>query len=115
MTSINPLLAPGWFTGYVELRHLTVNVADIERLNGLLSDESQSPGELISRMLDVPLFRLIVVVAMTNVGSIVASLLFAVYVLPAMFGAEVGSVDEVTRLMIDGARNSVELLQGLLG
>jgi len=115
MTSINPLLAPGWFTGYVELRHLTVNVADIERLNSLLSDESQSPGELVSRMLDVPLFRLIVVVAMTNVGSIVASLLFAVYVLPAMFGAEVGSVDEVTRLMVDGAQNSVELLQGLLG
>ena len=44
MTSINPLLAPGWFTGYVELRHLTVNVADIERLNGLLSESSPSPG-----------------------------------------------------------------------
>jgi pheromone shutdown protein TraB len=115
MTSINPLLAPGWFTGYVELRHLTVNVADIERLNRLLSDESRSPLDLVSRMLEVPLFRLIVVVAMTNVGSIVASLLFAVYVLPAMFGAEVGSVDEVTRLMLRGAQNSVDLLQGLVG
>ena len=115
MTSINPLLAPGWFTGYVELRHLTVNVADIERLNRLLSDESRSPLDLVSQMLEVPLFRLIVVVAMTNVGSIVASLLFAVYVLPAMFGAEVGSVDEVTRLMLRGAQNSVDLLQGLVG
>ena len=114
MTSINPLLAPGWFTGYVELRHLTVNVGDIGTLNDLLSDETRSPSDLLSAMLDVPLFKLIVVVAMTNVGSIVASLLFAVYVLPAMFGAEVGSVDEVSRLMLRGAHNSVELLRGLV-
>jgi hypothetical protein len=79
-----------------------------------LSDETRSPSDLLSAMLDVPLFKLIVVVAMTNVGSIVASLLFAVYVLPAMFGAEVGSVDEVSRLMLRGAHNSVELLRGLV-
>ena len=113
MTSINPLLAPGWFAGYMELRHLTVNVGDIGTLNELLSDETRAPSDLVSAMLDVPLFKLIVVVAMTNVGSIVASFLFAVYVLPAMFGAEVGSLDEVTRLMIDGARNSVDLIRGL--
>ncbi|WP_142985928.1 TraB/GumN family protein [Halorubrum cibi] len=113
MTSINPLLAPGWFTGYVELRHLTVNVGDIGTLNELLADETRPPGELVSEMLDVPLFKLIVVVAMTNVGSIVASFLFAVYVLPAMFG-DIGGVEEVSRLMIQGARNSAELLRGLL-
>ena len=111
MTSINPMLAPGWFTGYVELRHLTVNVGDIGTLNDLLTDETQSPSELISAMLDVPLFKLIVVVAMTNVGSIVASFLFAVYVIPAMFGAEVGGVDEVGRLMVDGARTGAELIR----
>ena len=111
MTSINPMLAPGWFTGYVELRSLTVNVGDIGTLNDLLADETKSPSELVSAMLDVPLFKLIVVVAMTNVGSIVASFLFAVYVIPAMFGAEVGSVDEVGRLMIDGARTGAELIR----
>jgi len=110
MTSINPVLAPGWFTGYVELRHLTVNVGDIGRLNELLSDETQSPSELVSAMLDVPLFKLIVVVAMTNIGSIVASFLFAVYVIPAMFG-DVGGVDEVGRLMVEGARTGAELIR----
>ncbi|GAB3694627.1 TraB/GumN family protein [Halorubrum pallidum] len=110
MTSINPMLAPGWFTGYVELRSLTVNVGDIGTLNDLLSDESLSPSDLVSAMLDVPLFRLIIIVAMTNVGSIVASFLFAVYVIPAMFGAEVGGVDEVSRLMIEGARRGAELI-----
>ncbi len=114
MTSINPMLAPGWFAGYVELRNLTVNVGDIGTLNELLSDETKSPGELVSSMLDVPLFKLIVVVAMTNLGSMVASFLFAVYVIPAMFGAEIGGLDEVSRLMLQGARNSAELIRGLV-
>ena len=111
MTSINPLLAPGWFTGYVELRSLTVNVGDIGTLNDLLADETKSPSELVSAMLNVPLFKLIVVVAMTNVGSIVASFLFAVYVIPAMFGAEIGGVDEVGRLMVEGAQTGAELIR----
>ncbi|MDB2225136.1 TraB/GumN family protein [Halorubrum ezzemoulense] len=115
MTSINPLLAPGWFTGYVELRSLTVNVADIGALNDLLGDETRSVDELVSAMLDVPLFRLIVVVAMTNVGSIVASFLFAAYVIPAMFGAEVGGVDEVGRLLVEGAVNGADLVRGAVG
>jgi len=115
MTSVNPLLAPGWFTGYVELRSLTVNVADIGALNDLLGDETRSVTELVSAMLDVPLFRLIVVVAMTNVGSIVASFLFAAYVIPAMFGAEVGGVDEVGRLLVEGALNGADLVRGAVG
>ncbi|MFB6124236.1 MAG: TraB/GumN family protein [Haloferacaceae archaeon] len=109
MTSINPLLAPGWFTGYMELRHTPVNVADIGRLNDLLSDEETPIRRLVSQMFDVPLFRLIMVVAMTNVGSIVASLLFVTYVLP-LFAANLGGVDGVTGLMLEGARNSAELV-----
>ncbi|MFC6785718.1 TraB/GumN family protein [Halobaculum halobium] len=109
MTSVNPLLAPGWFTGYMELRHLTVNVADIGTLNELLSDESRPIRAIFSDMLDVPLFRLIVVVAATNVGSIIASLLFAAYVVPVF----AGSLDaSITDLMIRGARESARILWG---
>uniref|UniRef100_UPI0035635AFA TraB/GumN family protein n=1 Tax=Salinigranum sp. TaxID=1966351 RepID=UPI0035635AFA len=102
LTSVNPLLAPGWFTGYMELRHTPVNVTDIGRLNELLGDESRAIRDVVADMFDVPLFRLIMVVAMTNVGSIVASLLFVAYVLP-LFAADLGGVDAVTRLMLDGA------------
>jgi len=109
MTSVNPLLAPGWFTGYVELRHTSVNVSDIGTLNELLSDEETPIRTLVGQMFDVPLFRLIMVVAMTNVGSMIASLLFAVYVLP-LFATEIGGVEGVSRLMLEGARNSAELL-----
>jgi len=110
LTSVNPLLAPGWFTGYMELRHTPVNVGDIGRLNELLSDEETPIRTLVGRMFDVPLFRLIMVVAMTNVGSVVASLLFATYVLP-LFAADLGGVDGVSRLMVEGAAEGARLVR----
>lgn len=114
MTSINPLLAPGWFAGYVELRHTSVNVGDVARLNELLADESRPIRAIVSEMFDVPLFRLIMIVAMTNVGSVVASLLFAVYLLP-VFAADLGGAEGVSRLMLEGASRSLDLLARLVG
>lgn len=113
MTSVNPLLAPGWFTGYMELRHTTVNVTDIGRLNDLLNDEEKPIKQLVSEMFDVPLFKLIMVVAATNVGSIVASVLFAAYVLP-VFAQDIGGIRAVGDLMLQGAINSVNLLWGIV-
>ena len=111
MTSVNPLLAPGWFTGYMELRHMRVNVTDIARLNELLSDETRPLRAIVADMLDVPLFRLIVVVAMTNIGSMIASALFLLYVLPVFFSSfEVG----VTELMLEGARESARIVWGAI-
>ena len=111
MTSVNPLLAPGWFTGYMELRHVSVNVSDIGTLNKLLADEERPIRDIVADMFDVPLFKLIMVVAMTNIGSLVASLLFAAYILP-LFGAELGGIDAVTRLMLEGAGRSIDLIVG---
>ncbi|KAB1196231.1 MULTISPECIES: TraB/GumN family protein [Haloferax] len=109
MTSINPLLAPGWFTGYVELRHTPVNVGDIGKLNKILSDEETPIAELVGQLFDVPLFKLIMVVAMTNIGSIIASFLFVTYVLPVI-AADLGGVTGVTNLMLEGATNSADLI-----
>jgi pheromone shutdown protein TraB len=116
LTSINPLLAPGWFAGYVELRHRTVNVGDIETLNALLDDHERPLGEILGDMLDVPLFRLIAVVAMTNVGSLVATLLFPFVVLPLFFNqSDIDSSDDIGRLMLEGAQRSVDRILDLLG
>jgi pheromone shutdown-related protein TraB len=109
LTSVNPLLAPGWFAGYVELRYTSVNVGDIAKLNELMSDEETPLRDLLDRMLDVPLFRLIAIVAMTNVGSMIASVLFPFVVLPFL-GAQVGGVDQIGNLMIEGAQNSADLI-----
>ncbi len=93
----------------MELRHLTVNVSDIGTLNELLSDETRPIRAIVSDMLDVPLFRLIVVVAATNVGSLIASVLFATYVVPAFAQSLEPSI---TELMIEGARESARIIWG---
>jgi pheromone shutdown protein TraB len=111
-TSVNPLLAPGWIAGYVELRYTTVNVADIDRLNEIVDDESLSPGELVTELLDVPLFRLIAVVGMTNVGSVVATLLFPLVVLPLV--APDGGTAAIGDLILRGIRNGLDVLAGVV-
>jgi pheromone shutdown protein TraB len=113
LTSVNPLLAPGWFAGYVELRYTSINPADIGRLNDLLADQTLSLWELLGKMRDVPTFRLILVVAMTNIGSFIASVLFATVFLP-QFAADIGGITGLGQQMIQGARNSAELLWRLL-
>jgi pheromone shutdown protein TraB len=112
LTSVNPLLAPGWFAGYVELRYTTVNVSDIGRLNEILDDEESPMSELVDRLFDVPLFRLIMIVALTNVGSMVASFLFPFVVLPLV--APGGDVATVGNLMLEGARRGLDVLRGVL-
>ena len=115
LTSVNPLLAPGWFAGYVELRYVNVNVADISTLNEIVSDEERPVRELLADLKAVPLFRLIAVVALTNIGSFVGSILFATVLIPYLFAEQVGGPDDIARLMLAGARNSIDLLVGLVG
>jgi pheromone shutdown protein TraB len=113
LTSVNPLLAPGWFAGYVELRYMDVNVADITRLNEIMGDPDVRMRELFERMRAVPLFRLILIVAMTNVGSFIASMLFAFVVLP-LLSAPVGGVEGIADKMLEGAAESARFLWGLV-
>ena len=113
LTSINPLLAPGWFAGYVELRHRPVNVADIATLNEIMNDTGQSVEEAIRRMFEVPLFRLIAIVAFTNIGSMIATFLFPIVVLPWL-APEVGGIDGLANELLTGARNSLELIRGMV-
>jgi pheromone shutdown-related protein TraB len=129
MTSVNPLLAPGWFVGYVELLYTRVNVADITEMNEILDDHESPLRDVVSRLLDVPLFRLVVVVAATNIGSFVASILFAVFVFPwlgaelvqqgctaqsAVFGIDTSGVECVSNKMVEGAREGARVLAGVV-
>ncbi len=115
LTSVNPLLAPGWFAGYVELRYLDVNVGDISKLNEIMSDEETPLRQLWTDLTDVPLFKLIMIVALTNVGSFIGSVVFATVLLPYLFaGSGIEGASGVARLMIEAARNSLEILIGVL-
>lgn len=110
MTSINPALAPGWFAGYVELKYIDVNVADIDRLNEILDDTEATTRELISRMYEVPMFRLLMVVALTNIGSIIGTGLFIFVVLPIL-----GQDVDMGKLLMDGITNGWNELKNLVG
>nr|WP_223301956.1 hypothetical protein [Haladaptatus sp. R4] len=78
-----------------------------------MSDEELPLGDIMNQMLEVPLFRLIAIVAMTNIGSMVATFLFPFVVLPFL-GPQVGGVAEITRLMVEGAHNSADIIWGVL-
>jgi len=111
LTSVNPLLAPGWFAGYVELRYINVNVSDIAQLNEIIEQENLSVGQLWRELTDVPLFRLIAVVISTNLGSFVASMLFLTIVLPVVFsGAGIESIGDMGGLLLQAAQNGAELV-----
>lgn len=111
LTSVNPLLAPGWFAGYVELRYLDVNVGDIATLNEIMSDEETPLRQLWNDLTAVPLFKLIMIVALTNVGSFIGSVLFATVLLPYLFaGSGIEGAGGVAHLMIEAARNSLEII-----
>ncbi|MDG5818936.1 TraB/GumN family protein [Natronococcus sp. A-GB7] len=113
LTSINPLLAPGWFAGYVELKYRPVNVRDVQQLNEIIGDADRPMGEAIEEMFDVPLFRLIMIVALTNIGSMIATFLFFIVVIPWL-APEIGGVDALMSELIRGAENSLELIRGVV-
>jgi pheromone shutdown protein TraB len=113
LTSINPLLAPGWFAGYVELRHRPVNVRDIQTLNEIIGDTERAMGDALEDMFDVPLFRLIMIVALTNIGSMIATFLFFIVVIPWM-APEIGGVDALMNELFRGAQNSLDLIRGVV-
>jgi pheromone shutdown protein TraB len=114
LTSVNPLLAPGWFAGYVELRYMRVNVSDISTLNDMLKDQETPVLSLVKQMRDeVPLFRLILIVGMTNLGSFIASVFFATVLLP-YFATDIGGISGLGNELLRGAQEGARLLLEIL-
>ena len=109
LTSVNPLLAPGWFAGYVELRYIDVNVGDIGRLNEILDDDESPIADIFARMREVPLFRLILIAGLTNVGSMTASLVVFPFILPWL-SADVGGVSAIGEQLLQGAQTGWDIV-----
>ncbi|HJJ38511.1 MAG TPA: TraB/GumN family protein [Methanocorpusculum sp.] len=75
MTSLNPFLACGWFAALVEAKLRPPSAGDIKRI---------SKAESIKEMFSVPLFRILLVAALANVGSILGTVCFFVFLTPVL-------------------------------
>jgi len=75
MTALNPMVAAGWFAAYVEARVRKPPLADFRKIY-----ESES----LSDMARVPLFRVVLVAAMSNLGSIIGTILYFIFIFPVL-------------------------------
>ncbi|AET63420.1 TraB family protein [Methanothrix harundinacea 6Ac] len=72
LTSLNPLMAAGWFAGIVEAWKRKPTMADMKKL---------AEAETFKEMMAIPLFRVILVAALANLGSVAGTVLGAYLIL----------------------------------
>ncbi len=81
-TALNPLIAAGWFSAVVEAKVRKPGPGDLGRI---------SRAESIGEMMGIPLFRVVVVAAMANIGSTLGTILYFFFLFPVL-GIDVGVV-----------------------
>jgi pheromone shutdown-related protein TraB len=75
MTSLNPMLQAGWLGAYVEARVRKPPVSDFRKIY---------QTESLSEMAKIPLFRVVLVAALGNLGSILGTVLYFIFVFPVL-------------------------------
>ncbi len=72
-TALNPLLAAGWFSAIVEAKIRKPSPGDFKKI---------FESETFSEMWRVPLFRVVLVAALANVGSTLGTVLYFIVIFP---------------------------------
>jgi pheromone shutdown protein TraB len=75
MTSLNPMLHAGWIAAYVEARVRKPPLTDFRKIY-----ETES----LSDMAKIPLFKVVLVAALANLGSILGTILYFIFVFPLL-------------------------------
>ena len=75
MTSLNPMLHAGWIGAYVEAKVRKPPVSDFRKIY---------EAETISDMAKIPLFRVVLVAALANLGSLLGTILYFIFVFPVL-------------------------------
>jgi pheromone shutdown-related protein TraB len=75
MTSLNPMLHAGWIAAYVEARVRKPPITDFRKIY-----ESETLGD----MAKIPLFRVVLVAALANLGSLLGTILYFIFVFPVI-------------------------------
>jgi len=75
MTSLNPMLHAGWIAAYVEAKVRKPPVSDFRKIY---------EAESITDMARIPLFKVVLVAALANLGSLLGTILYFIFVFPVL-------------------------------
>jgi len=75
MTSLNPLLHVGWIAAFVEAKVRKPPVSDFRRIY---------QAESIREMIRIPLFRVVLIAAVANLGSLLGTILYFIFLFPVL-------------------------------
>ncbi|MGA2121721.1 MAG: TraB/GumN family protein [Methanoregula sp.] len=75
MTSLNPMLHAGWIGAYVEARVRKPPISDFRKIY---------QTESLSEMARIPLFKVVLVAALGNLGSLIGTVLYFIFVFPVL-------------------------------
>ena len=92
MTSLNPFLACGWFAAIVEAKMRPPTAKDFKAIGN---------AETVSEMFSVPLFRILLVAAAANLGSMAATFGFFLLLGPVL-GVD---LEMMTNILVTGFTN----------
>lgn len=113
-TSVNPMITPGLFIGYVELRYRTVRLSDLSQMKSMITNSEYSLRTRINRMRsEIGLFHILFVMTFANLISFFAGVLFVAALLP-YFGADIGSFDELGQALAENIGEGIEVVVELL-
>jgi len=75
MTSLNPLLAAGWFAALTEAKIRKPSPEDFKRIFA---------ADTFSELRKIPLFRIVLVAALANVGSMIGTFAYFIFIFPIL-------------------------------
>jgi pheromone shutdown-related protein TraB len=75
LTSLNPLIAAGWFAAIAEAKIRRPAISDLKEI---------SKAEDFTEMSKIPLFRVVLVAALANLGSTLGTFLYFIFIFPLL-------------------------------
>lgn len=97
LTSLNPFLAAGWFAAVTEAKVRKPKASDLQKI---------IDAESFSDMRQVPMFKVIFVAALANVGSMLGTFAYFIFIFPIL------GIDP-TVVFVDGFNNLIAWISGL--
>ena len=98
LTSLNPALAAGWFAAIVEAKIRKPTTGELRQI---------LDAETFTEMRRIPLFRVVLVAALANVGSTIGTFAYFIFIFPVL------GIDP-TVVVGAGFEKMLQMLQGLL-